>query len=97
MSKIYIVRGITGEYEDYVEWDVTSYTNKKIAKLHAKLAKKEADKINYDIWEERRNPTIYDKTFKLDYTGTDYLVVELEFSDIKTEEEFREHYFLENL
>ena len=43
MNKIHIVRGSSGAYEDYAEWDVVAYTEKEEAEKHAKGAQLYAD------------------------------------------------------
>jgi hypothetical protein len=99
MKTIYAVIGTTGEYSDRTEWHVCGYINREKADKHADIAKIWAHEqfekhikvhkyrlyeCNWDTIRELVSP--YDKDFKMDYTGTDYYVVEIEIREEITEE-----------
>ena len=73
-EKIYVVKGETGEYDDHREWPVRAYFSQKLAELHRLHAQIVAD--------DRQNDPIvsaYDPFIKMDYNGTKYSVIEIDF------------------
>jgi hypothetical protein len=89
MSKVYIVFGTTGEYSDRNEWSVCGYRNKDIATKHADDAMIWAHLLKEKIDEEGKSAfeakdqlvSPYDSHFNMDYTGTDYYVLEVDIID----------------
>lgn len=79
MPATYIVHGKTDEYSDRCEWLVAAYSTKEQAEAHCKLAQEWVDKLDYYDYENplkaEHNP--YDPGCSLDYTGTQYTVIEL--------------------
>lgn len=71
-KKLWVVAGFTGEFEDKSDWIITTYTRKRDAELHVKLA---TDWYNANGGVEIRkslksivNP--FDPGMLIDYTGT---------------------------
>lgn len=84
MKKIYIVRGSTGEYDDWKCWPVAAYLDKENAELHAELAQKRAAELikqrqTRDLVAEDRNE--FDPGGDMDYTGNVYIVQEVPLLD----------------
>lgn len=83
MSKLYIVTGTTGEHSDRREWTVAAYWDEATAQAHAVKAKEWYDEHRclerryHD--NEPKNP--FDPFMYVDYTGTDWTVVWVEFRD----------------
>jgi hypothetical protein len=87
--KIYLVRGMTGEYEDLTEWTVKAFRTKRVATKYAEAATKVAKEIirkceageleRWDIEYGKLNP--YDPKGAMDYTGTTYSVEEVELEE----------------
>ena len=80
--KIYIVTGETGKYDDFTQWDVISYIDKKKAEEHAINATNEALSI-YKQHKERifsipHGLNKYDLDMRIDNNGVIYFVRELE-------------------
>jgi hypothetical protein len=79
--KIYIVYGTTGEYSDRSDWIVCAYENKKFAEDHVSKAMHRAMEISkkrmslFDLAGEKNE---FDPGMKMDYTGTEYTVLETE-------------------
>lgn len=79
--KIYLVMGMTGEYEDRHTWPVAGYANKEEAEHHAKRAGERAKEIiaqamvgsdienfHYPIWHDvmEKEKNTFDKHFHCD-------------------------------
>jgi len=87
--KVYIVFGTTGEYSDRTEWPVCGYRNEDVARKHADdamiwahLLKEKVDDEGKSVFEAREQLiSPYDKHISMDYTGTDYYVVEVDIMD----------------
>lgn len=103
MSKIYIVMGHTGEFEDYTKWSVIAYTDEKLAERHAGLAEQrakqirllcQANNLHYGTQNVEKNQ--FDPKMLMDYGGTNYTVEIVEFLDIN-ENDFEKHWFTELL
>jgi hypothetical protein len=84
MQKIYLVMGQTGEYEDYSEWTVKAFIDKKKAEELVAKASKRANKIHSmmlkAIHEDRSVPDFksrYDPNIYMCYNGTSYFIVEV--------------------
>lgn len=82
--KISIIFGRTGEYDSVSRWPVGAYYSREQAEQHANLAEKEAIKIAQERANdyspaERDNP--YDPDMRMDYTGTDYYVIDVNLLD----------------
>ena len=85
MTKIYIVKGWTGEYSDKHEWPVAAYEDEKTAVEHAHQAEVRAKELWVDYhandgitWKNE-----YDLDMDMDYTGTHYYVEVVElFHDL---------------
>lgn len=88
--RIYLVQGFTGEYDDACEWPVCAYDNIDDAEKHAIHAKFEADRI-FELWKsdgqygsiypsdaKGKYSNAYDEGMKIDYTGTNYMVIDIE-------------------
>lgn len=80
---IYLIIGNTRQYEDYHEWAVKCFTDKQIAEKYLDLCQNYANNPPLDT-----NGNIYytdewikdspDSFFDIDYTGTDYSIIERE-------------------
>ena len=83
MSKVFIVMGTTGEYSDRSDWPVVAYTDGLKAQQHVEDATKAAKAI--EVTRENRFDTEevneYDANMRMDYTGTDYFLYEVELND----------------
>lgn len=75
MKTIYVVMGQTGEYSDRSEWPVMAYTDKPSAEKHADDAMMEARRLKADQEYGAKNK--YDPNMSMDYTGTDYYVMDV--------------------
>ena len=80
---IYIVQGTTGEYSDRSDWLVCAYRTKEAAETRARNAMLRAMEIKNakpdqysNIPEGMKNE--FDKSMSMDYTGTEYTVLEVE-------------------
>lgn len=77
---IFLVIGVTGEYEDHHEWVVCAYRDIQSAHEHAKRADEEAKKIFQERPKENISSvhkTVLDESMHIDYTGTHYYVEEV--------------------
>jgi hypothetical protein len=87
--KIYYVEGWTGAYDDYVTWIVKAYVSKAKANKHCR-------KLNDLLLQNglhgtlsdckvsatsRGFSTVLDPKMQIDYTGTEYVVCELELEE----------------
>jgi len=87
--KVYIVFGTTGEYSDRQEWPVCGYKERVRADKHADeamiwahLLKEKVDDEGKTVFENRDNlVSPYDEDIRMDYTGTDYYVLEVDIVD----------------
>ena len=91
--KIFLVKGSTGEYDCWHSWTLKAFASKSragrlVAKAnrHAKAYYKTAcpkgdtgtaDDINFLLLSQYENP--FDPHADMDYTGTKYLIEEVEF------------------
>ncbi len=76
--KIYVVIGETGEYDDFRRWNVKAFGNKR----KATNFKKKLNKIASFSNSERTCKDLVlagDKNAQVDYTGTEYLLEEMEY------------------
>lgn len=78
---IYVVVGVTGEYEDRTEWNVVAYFDADAAAEHAEKANKFAEHFckfrviqGLDL---TLKPNPWDENMRMDYTGTSYRVDEV--------------------
>ncbi len=80
--KIYIVEGSTGEYSDRSEWVVCAFRSKEKAEELASKATLRAKELQGENWRyqstEDRGINEFDLEMNMDYTGTDYYVIETE-------------------
>lgn len=77
MNTVYIVEGYSGEYDDYREWPVCAYPDRKAARQHANLAKARADELFAKHGEHYNIPAganRFDRKMSPDYTGVSYRV-----------------------
>jgi hypothetical protein len=77
---IYLVLGTTGEYSDHTEWNVAAYTEKTAAEEHARLLNewvKGTDVFDFDARKDKAQKCPYDPMCEIDYTGTEYVVMEI--------------------
>lgn len=83
MNKCYIVKGATGQYEDYYEWIAKAFFNKEkaddlngglnvLVEGSGKLSYEEREKLEKMIQE------VLDPKCSIDFGGTYYKVEELE-------------------
>ena len=90
--KIYIVKGSTGEYSDYVEWLVKAFLTEKAAQTFVEHASSIAKQIfNINQQQFLGNLLRYtdrcivdhpmDPKFQEDYTGTSYTYEEIELEE----------------
>lgn len=92
MTKVYVVVGMTGEYEDRDAWNVAAYPDRDVAELHAKMANDgwiaERDRVyaleGYDFWgtddkEEFLKTFPWDRGGLCSYTDNVYKVIEVPF------------------
>ena len=83
---IYIVVGESGSYEDRSQWEVCAYSNKTLAKDHARKAKAFADQKAREIDEVWRNDDLSDedqlyKVKEINETVSPYDPVIVRFED----------------
>lgn len=77
-DNVYIVVGMTGEYDDFREWAVAAFTSKRRAETWKKNCKRYAPRKKQAaglLWsgrDELHNP--YDPDMDVDYTGVSYYV-----------------------
>lgn len=83
-KKIWLVGGMTGEYEDHRQWVVCYFNKEADAKKMAECLSARAREA-LRILEENPDPTAprkfmepFDPYFGMDYTGTHYYVTEVE-------------------
>lgn len=87
---VYIVTGYTGEYADQKDWPVAAYLSENVAETHCAAANQWAKDNGVHMAEagptgwptstrDLRNP--FDDEMALDYTGTEYRIVPVEFGD----------------
>jgi hypothetical protein len=92
VTKIYIVVGQTGEWDDHHEWDVIGYLDPESARKHAEAATREAHRLGcgpgdvqtdaaaiFKAVDEHQN--CYDPGMHCDYTGTGYSVRQLNLEE----------------
>lgn len=86
MKKLYIVMGTTGEYSDRIEWPVAAYEDTEEAEKHVDAATRRSKELMgqrkgnyYD--EHPKEFNIYDPGGQIDYTGTDYYILEVELHE----------------
>ena len=87
--KIYVVMGICGQYSDRTEWTVAAYKDREMADAHAD----KASKISMAYYKGLESRYVYnqddlkeklgevDPNACVDYTGTDWFVLEVPFLD----------------
>lgn len=83
MKKIFVVFGSTGEYEDYREWNVRAFLNKKQAEKFAidcqQLYDEQTKNVNFNKYAfincNWKHPL--DSNFQTDYNGTKYYISEV--------------------
>jgi hypothetical protein len=80
---IYLLVGFTGEYTDYEEWIVTSYTTMEQAKAHKFRAEQVALSVmglGYTRWqlEDKARAEGWDPFMRMDFNGTYYFIKEVE-------------------
>ena len=78
---VYIVRGETGQHDDYCTWNVCAYLDRAGAIEHSTKAQAVADKA-WQVWKEARDYLVrpenpFDPDMHMDYGGTGYVVDEL--------------------
>ena len=83
-TKIYIVKGNTGSFEDRIDWLVIAFKSKKKADDYARKCKIEAKKIykktkEYSFSSHAKNPL--DAKMLMDYTGTFYTTEEIDLEN----------------
>jgi hypothetical protein len=87
MAKIYIVMGTTGEYSDRSEWPVAAYFDVLKAQEHVENATKVAQGIEVTrtspYWTHPDQSNQYDPNMQMDYTGTQYFLMDVEIKDGK--------------
>lgn len=102
-KSIFIVRGSTGEYDDWSVWSVGAYPNKKLAQKHADLATDRAKEIESIcvkrgiLFHDCNLRNQWDSDMDIDYTGTTYDVYGIDIYDIETEKDFEKYWFTELL
>lgn len=85
MKKLFIVMGTTGEYSDRTEWPVVAYEDEEEAEKHVDAATRRAKELEvgrgsrYELSDKERS--VYDPGMGMDYTGTDYYVLEVELHE----------------
>ena len=77
-KNIYVVFGMTGEYDDAHDWAIAAYTDKAMAEEHAKLAYKDSVRLLQEYKGERHlipyAANRYDKEMCMDSNGVEYTV-----------------------
>lgn len=97
----HLVLGSTGEYSDHTKWVVAAYETAEGAEQHAKLANafvrqeprrgEDGDFIgDYDHRLELEESNPYDPDCRINYTGTEYVVVKIPL--VRHVDEFLEHH-----
>ncbi len=97
MKKIYLVVGNTGEYDDYYYWNVVAYAAEEAAQARVNLLnnllsehKLDNESYPYSVYTDEefgphfdavRNHPLGDPKLRVDYTGTNYFVAEVDFID----------------
>jgi len=90
-TKIYVVMGVTGEYDSRQDWSVAAYFDEEMANKHVELAEQEARRIAEkfqekvflllepeDLPPDERNP--YDPWMSIE-KRTDYYVLDVGILD----------------
>lgn len=72
---LYVVMGMTGEYSDRHEWPVRAFIDLVDAETLVVKASARAREIEI----KKTNPRVseFDPQFRMDYTGTDYYIMEV--------------------
>lgn len=88
MKKVYVVMGTTGEYSDRNEWPVAAYMTEGQAAKRIVEQKRKAQEVRasgrdrHDTgWTEWSRNETGDPGFQMDYTGTDYFMMEVDLID----------------
>lgn len=89
MKKIYVIEGSTGEYSDRCDWLVKAFTSEAKAEEFVKalddwlrinqVSYREGTIADYEIRDELKCP--HDPSFRCDYTGTRYHIIECELEE----------------
>ena len=85
--KIYLIKGCTGEYDDYREWDVVAYQSEKKAKYRLSLLEEFSKEFNEGVYDKYfkkgfrdiKNP--FDPHMHSNYTGVWYKMEEVDYED----------------
>jgi len=84
-KKIYIVYGETGEYSDRSDWNVKAFFERKKALVLLNECSEDAKKWEIKRESEYTSPpkdwSKHDPDMKMDYTGTDYFIAEVDLED----------------
>ncbi len=81
LDAVYVVVGSTGQYSDHREWYVMAFLSRAKAERFTEAVSAEYRKIKQryseNLWNipEKANPL--DPDMQIDYTGTNYYVVEM--------------------
>lgn len=89
MTTVYLVRGSTGEYDDYSEWIAAAFLAESEADLFVKQIETEIARIPVDLSnahpaarrELARQLQAIDPSCQVDYTGVTYQVIPIEILD----------------
>lgn len=88
--KIYVVQGSTGEYSDNREWLVKAFVNEKRAADLVQKASERAREVFamrddndwYTYPRPERFNNEHDPNMQVDYTGTNYGILEVELDEL---------------
>jgi hypothetical protein len=80
MSRVYIVHGRTGEYEDWRDWPVVAFSTRRRAETWARRANEWCKENgvgwnqypDYDLRYDESLTNPYDPRMSVDYTGVQY-------------------------
>ena len=81
---IYVVMGVTGGSLDNLEWPVRAYRDIRLAEQHVTNAIEYANAIEVQHLKDNKKPlgtNPYDPRMQMDYTGTSYFIMEVEFDE----------------
>ena len=87
--KVYVVFGMTGEYDDSRDWDVRAFASQQKAEAFRKSLQDIADEFDHSSSLKKRASGRIESLLQeagdtyahVDYTGTNYGVHELEYEE----------------
>lgn len=88
-KKIYVVMGRTGEHDDFRDWNVRAFFDKRKAEKLVKNCVAEYNRIKgmpgyrrfSTSTEDPRLKNKFDPDMDIDYNGTEYVIAEIPFEE----------------